>query len=152
MEGRFPSAKAYSNPLDLEEERRLMYVAATRAKDQLIMCYPGQESIPAWQLAETGPGNGLSSFIRSLPGYVISHESPGFQKTFFSRKQGNMGPDYSLPNQKEPSGLSRGDRVSHPAFGPGVISKLVGQEKVEVLFKNAGRKLLHMEYTTLEKI
>ncbi len=152
MEGRFPSAKAYSNPLDLEEERRLMYVAATRAKDQLIMCYPGQESIPVWQLAETGPGNGLSSFIRSLPGYVISHESPGFRKTFLSRRQGNVIPDHSGPKQEEPSGLLQGDRVSHPAFGPGVISKLVGQEKVEVLFKNAGRKLLHLEYTTLEKI
>ncbi|MBW2117782.1 MAG: UvrD-helicase domain-containing protein [Deltaproteobacteria bacterium] len=152
MEGRFPSAKAYSNPLDLEEERRLMYVAATRAKDQLIMCYPGQESVPVWQLAETGLGNGLSSFIRSLPGYVISHESPGFQKTFFSRKQVNIEPAHSRPKQEESSGLSQGDRVTHPAFGTGVISKLVGQEKVEVLFKNAGRKLLHLEYTTLEKI
>ncbi|MBW2143583.1 MAG: ATP-dependent helicase, partial [Deltaproteobacteria bacterium] len=38
MEGRFPSSMAYNNPADLEEERRLMYVAATRAKDQLIMC------------------------------------------------------------------------------------------------------------------
>ncbi|MBW1797414.1 MAG: UvrD-helicase domain-containing protein [Deltaproteobacteria bacterium] len=152
MEGRFPSAKAYGNPLDLEEERRLMYVAATRAKDQLIMCYPGQESVPVWQLAETGYGNGLSSFIRSLPGYVISHESPGFQKTFFNRKQINIEPDHSRPEQEKSSGLSQGDRVSHPAFGPGVISKLVGQEKVEVLFKNAGRKLLHLEYTTLEKI
>jgi DNA helicase-2/ATP-dependent DNA helicase PcrA len=152
MEGRFPSAKAYSNPLDLEEERRLMYVAATRAKDQLIMCYPGQESMPVWQLSETGHGNGLSSFIRSLPGYVISHESPGFQKTFFSRKQDKTGPDHSRPKQEEPSGLCRGDRVRHPAFGRGVISRLVGKEKVEVLFRNAGRKLLHLEYTTLEKI
>jgi DNA helicase-2/ATP-dependent DNA helicase PcrA len=152
MEGRFPSAKAYSNPLDLEEERRLMYVAATRAKDQLIMCYPGQESIPAWQLTETAHGNGLSSFIRNLPSYVISHESPGLQKSFFNLKQSKPGPDHYRPEQEEPSGLSRGDRVSHPAFGPGVISKLVGQEKVEVLFKNAGRKLLHLEYTTLEKI
>ena len=151
-EGRFPSAKAYPNPLDLEEERRLMYVAATRAKDQLIMCYPGQESVPVWQLAETGHGNGLSSFIRSLPGYVISHESPGFQKTFFSRKQINIEPAHSRPEQEESSGLSRGDRVSHPAFGHGVISKLVGKDKVEVLFRNAGRKLLHLEYTTLKKI
>jgi DNA helicase-2/ATP-dependent DNA helicase PcrA len=129
-----------------------MYVAATRAKDQLIMCYPGQESMPVWQLSETGHGNGLSSFIRSLPGYVISHESPGFQKTFFSRKQDKTGPDHSRPKQEEPSGLCRGDRVRHPAFGRGVISRLVGKEKVEVLFRNAGRKLLHLEYTTLEKI
>jgi DNA helicase-2/ATP-dependent DNA helicase PcrA len=35
-EGRFPSARAE----DLEEERRLFYVACTRAKDQLYLCYP----------------------------------------------------------------------------------------------------------------
>jgi len=35
-EGRFPSARAE----DLEEERRLFYVATTRAKDQLFLCYP----------------------------------------------------------------------------------------------------------------
>jgi len=151
-EGRFPSAKSYGNPLDLEEERRLMYVGATRAKDQLIMCYPGQESVPVWQIAETGRGNGLSSFIRSLPGYVISHESPGFQKTFFSRKQANIESAHSRPKQEESSGLSRGSRVRHPAFGPGVVSRLVGKDKVEVLFRNAGRKLLHLEYTTLEKV
>ena len=37
-------------------------------------------------------------------------------------------------------------------FGPGIVSKLVDDDKVEVLFRNAGRKLLHLQYTTLEKI
>ncbi|MCK4824358.1 DUF3553 domain-containing protein, partial [bacterium] len=45
-----------------------------------------------------------------------------------------------------------GDRVNHPAFGPGVVSKFIADDKVEVLFRKVGRKLLHMEYTTLEKI
>jgi DNA helicase II / ATP-dependent DNA helicase PcrA len=35
-EGRFPSSRAE----DLEEERRLFYVACTRAKDELLLCYP----------------------------------------------------------------------------------------------------------------
>lgn len=35
-EGRFPSARAE----DVEEERRLFYVACTRAKDRLFLCYP----------------------------------------------------------------------------------------------------------------
>jgi DNA helicase-2/ATP-dependent DNA helicase PcrA len=35
-EGRFPSARAE----DMEEERRLFYVACTRAKDELFLCYP----------------------------------------------------------------------------------------------------------------
>ena len=66
MEGYFPIAKAHSNLAAIEEERRLMYVAATRAKDHLILCYPGQEYIPVWQLADIGYRTGLSSFIQAL--------------------------------------------------------------------------------------
>lgn len=152
MEGRFPPARAYNNPLVLEEERRLMYVAATRAKDQLIMCYPGQESVPLWQLGEGVYRNGLSSFIRGLPTDVISHESAGVPTRFSGRKWYKRSAFNYQQDQRESSGLSQGDRVRHPAFGPGVVSKLVADDKVEVLFRNAGRKLLHLEYTTLEKI
>ncbi|MEJ2726665.1 MAG: ATP-dependent helicase [Deltaproteobacteria bacterium] len=44
MEGYFPSGKANANVEAMEEERRLMYVAATRAKDGLFLCYPSQEA------------------------------------------------------------------------------------------------------------
>ena len=152
MEGRFPPSRAYNNPLVLEEERRLMYVAATRAKDHLIMCYPGQESVPLWQLGEGVYRNGLSSFIRGLPSEVVSHESVGVPTRFSGRKWYERSSLNYQQDQKESSGLSQGDRVRHPAFGPGVVSKLISNDKVEVLFRNAGRKLLHLEYTTLEKV
>jgi DNA helicase-2/ATP-dependent DNA helicase PcrA len=42
--------------------------------------------------------------------------------------------------------------VRHPAFGPGVVSRFPDTDKVEVFFRNVGRKLLHLEYTTLEKV
>jgi hypothetical protein len=56
------------------------------------------------------------------------------------------------PSPEPSPGLKAGDRVNHPAFGHGVISKLVDKEKVEVLFRDFGRKLLHLGYTSLEKI
>lgn len=40
LDGRFPVARAVNNPEELEEERRLMYVACTRAKDYLFITYP----------------------------------------------------------------------------------------------------------------
>ena len=40
LDGRFPSVHAARDPEELEEERRLMYVAATRAKEHLIITYP----------------------------------------------------------------------------------------------------------------
>ena len=150
MDGRFPPLRAYDNPSALEEERRLMYVAATRARDQLIVCYPGQESAVSWPMA--GRGNGLSSFIRELPGDVISFESVGIPKRSFGAYGEKRSPNIYKGDQGESSGFSSGDRVRHPAFGPGVVSKFVGDDKVEVIFRNFGRKLLHMEYTTLEKV
>lgn len=151
MEGRFPPSRAYNDPLSLEEERRLLYVAATRAKDQLIICYPGQESMPVWQLSETGYQNGLSSFVRDLPEDIISRDSTGITKRHDRDKWNNRHVFSFQADQRQSSGLAQGDRVNHPAFGPGIVSKLIGDDKVEVLFRNAGRKLLHLEYTTLEK-
>ncbi|MFA9561920.1 MAG: ATP-dependent helicase, partial [Nitrospirota bacterium] len=40
VDGRFPSAYSFSTPEDLEEERRLLYVAITRAKQHLFLTYP----------------------------------------------------------------------------------------------------------------
>jgi DNA helicase-2/ATP-dependent DNA helicase PcrA len=163
MEGRFPSSMAYNNPADLEEERRLMYVAATRAKDQLIMCYPGQESMPPWQMAGAGFRSGLSSFIRDIPDGIVGYESSGIKKGSFSIKRSKSEQAYYQKDRKmsgvnfhtdqtDATEFNQGDRVRHPAFGAGVVSKFMADDKVEVVFRDAGRKLLHLEYTTLEKI
>lgn len=42
LDGRFPSHHSIDNPDALEEERRLMYVATTRARDNLVITYPAQ--------------------------------------------------------------------------------------------------------------
>jgi DNA helicase II / ATP-dependent DNA helicase PcrA len=150
MEGKFPSARAYNNPGDLEEERRLMYVATTRAKDRLTISYPGSE-VPTWSSYTPG-GDGLSSFITSLPPDVYRHES-GKTGRFHTPKKAawrEQQTDNTFKSASQP--FSQGDRVKHPAFGTGVVSKFLEGNKVEVFFKTAGRKLLHMSYTTLEKI
>jgi DNA helicase-2/ATP-dependent DNA helicase PcrA len=135
-----------------------MYVAATRAKDRLIMCYPGQECLPPWQMADMDFRTGLCSFIRHLPEGVIEHKSSKPPKAIsrpvwqtrssnFKRKKENL-----FSSTVERDGLRPGDRVKHPAFGKGVISRFVDSNKVEVLFRDVGRKLLHLEHTTLEKM
>ncbi len=138
VEGRFPLLRAINDIEALEEERRLMYVATTRAKEHLIICYPGDEFVPLW---ETGTryniDNNLSSFIRYIPNHMFSYKDLGIQ---------------SKNSVKTDSFFTPGDRVQHPAFGTGIISKIISQDKVEVLFAKAGKKLLHLAYTTLDKI
>ena len=136
VEGRFPLARASGNIESLEEERRLMYVAATRAKDHLIICYPGDEYIPFWEsgISYMNQDN-LSSFIKGISSHLYKYL------------------DIDKKKQKETlSFFAPGDTVQHPAFGTGVISRIIAEDKVEVIFNTAGKKLLHLAYTTLDKI
>ncbi len=152
MEGYFPSSRSLSKLDALEEERRLMYVAATRAKDSLIICYPGQEELPLWQLAGTGYRNGLSSFIQALSEEVMEHTSPRSGIPPIYPEMRSRPAERSMGFPRGEFELRPGDRVRHPAFGRGVISKFLDSTKVEVLFRDAGRKLLHLDHTTLEKV
>jgi hypothetical protein len=72
---------------------------------------------------------------------------PSFQESL--HKKGDMSAAQDAPSGIE---FSPGDKVRHPAFGPGVVSRFISDDKVEVLFRNVGRKLLHLAYTTLEKV
>jgi len=61
-DGQIPLAKALKEPGGEEEERRLFYVAATRAKDRLYICYPMLNYSRAADDCNPGP----SRFIREL--------------------------------------------------------------------------------------
>lgn len=63
VDGQFPNAKAFERSTDLEEERRLFYVAATRAQDYLYLTYPLFSY-------SSGNLNQPSQFIKELPQQV----------------------------------------------------------------------------------
>lgn len=60
---RFPATRALADPEGEEEERRLFYVALTRAKDELYLCQPMLES-EGWKM---GAFSRLSRFVEELP-------------------------------------------------------------------------------------
>ncbi|MFZ0724282.1 MAG: ATP-dependent helicase [Desulfobacterales bacterium] len=71
VDGRFPSVRALDNPADLEEELRLMYVAATRARENLFITYPSQ-------VFDRGAGlyfGRPSRFVDELPDKIIERAS-----------------------------------------------------------------------------
>ena len=175
VDGRFPPGKSFTNKESLEEELRLLYVAATRAKDKLIMAYPGKEFVHNSGGLGGNYLRGLSLFISALPQNVIKHHSflsssspavaPFVSTTHTAFMDERVGVSLnnailgSKPYYKtldltaaDSSALKQGDRVNHPAFGTGVIAKFMGDDKVEVIFKDKGIKLLHLGYTNLEKI
>jgi DNA helicase-2/ATP-dependent DNA helicase PcrA len=97
---------------------------------------------------------GLSSFVRELPEGVLEHGTDRrvARPRAAPPNRSTLRAMAGFEGRGKAEGLRLGDRVKHPAFGPGVVSRFRGEDKVEVLFRNAGRKLLHLEYTTLEKM
>lgn len=76
-EGLFPHSRATLSPAELEEERRLCYVAITRAKDRLIMTYAKYRNIFGQSQA-----NLPSRFIHEIPQDVI-HIKPLFENNYY---------------------------------------------------------------------
>ena len=67
LDGRFPSIHAFRNEAELEEELRLMYVAATRAKERLLFTYPVQGYDRGADMFLTHP----SRFLEVIPSDVL---------------------------------------------------------------------------------
>ena len=154
VDGRFPPEKSFLNTESLEEELRLLYVAATRAKDKLIMVYPGHGVVCNPEGWSGSYRRGLSSFIRALPQDVIEHRP--FVSSYIPSEDTALSSGLSFESMDPPggdsAGLKPGDRINHPAFGIGVVARFLGEDRVEVIFRDRGTKLLHLGYTSLEKI
>jgi DNA helicase II / ATP-dependent DNA helicase PcrA len=65
-DGRFPSARSLRDAEGEEEERRLFYVALTRAKDELYLCYPLIETDRARQTVLQRPSRFITEVPRAL--------------------------------------------------------------------------------------
>jgi DNA helicase-2/ATP-dependent DNA helicase PcrA len=69
LDGRFPSTQSIYKEEDLEEELRLMYVAATRARENLYFTYPGQVYDRSVGVMLNQP----SRFIAMVPEDILEH-------------------------------------------------------------------------------
>jgi DNA helicase-2/ATP-dependent DNA helicase PcrA len=76
LDGRFPSFLSLNDPSQLEEERRLLYVAATRARDQLYITYPMNVPDRASGRILTEPSRFLADVPRQLLDHVALVEGP----------------------------------------------------------------------------
>jgi DNA helicase-2/ATP-dependent DNA helicase PcrA len=165
---------------DGEEERRLLYVAITRARRQLYLTRAKKRMMqgfvqtmnPSVFLAQMGQGlinkvdysltqPSAQSFGRSYPGGKPSGGSPiktYRQNNYPVKKPGegfsNMIDSKSVSSGITGGGFRSGDRVRHPTFGVGKIFKIEGTgdvAKAHILFNdNKSRKFI-LKYTRLEK-
>lgn len=150
-EGRFPHQNA--TPGDQwEEERRLLYVAATRARNQLFFSYPKEIFSPDRKILRAS----LSPFLREIsPGLYNTMDTTGSISAPFTRPyqkitQSSAPPKAPPRMESARTGYVKGMQVSHAFFGIGRVVSIPGPRRVEIRFDRHGSKILHLDYATLD--
>ena len=159
-DGIFPSMQSAMDPEELEEERRLAYVAITRAKERLYCVHVRERMI----FGKT-QFNPRSRFIDEIPeelvdlGFIPKTDS---EQTTKSKKQAISKEFFKKADLASEIGRTEtsehfevGDRVKHYNFGEGeIISvKPMGADVMyEIIFDTVGTKKLMATYAKLKKI
>ncbi len=155
-QGLFPHENSVNEDGGLDEERRLMYVALTRARRRLYLSF-AQSRMLHGQVNYSV----MSNFLREIPEELLHWLTPRFEarRTFSSGSQETasyvaaFGAAHSEPAPPSPQAAWRiGQRVFHQKFGEGVVTDAEGSGndgRVQVNFKRAGSKWLALEYAKL---
>jgi DNA helicase-2/ATP-dependent DNA helicase PcrA len=152
----FPSYRSAFDPLEVEEERRLAYVAITRAKTKLYII-SAKERLLFGQTQR----NKLSRFVREIPPALISAESedaPVFIKPVQVKEvytAQTSGFERKKAAQKPQESYSDGERVRHKIFGEGTIidvNPMGGDSLLEIMFDKVGTKKIMANFAGVVKI
>jgi DNA helicase-2/ATP-dependent DNA helicase PcrA len=164
-EGIFPHASSSRDESGLEEERRLVYVAMTRAMERLYITCAAErrrfgelsyqtpsrflEEVPD-ELIEierspllAGPGRGRGRATRRGRGYESNRDYDQSPSIDYSYNQDTNGE----------AGVQQGQRVRHPVFGLGTVGQVIGEgldQKLKIKFDRAGIKTVMLRYANLE--
>ena len=149
-EGLFPGMRSIGDPDEMEEERRLCYVAITRAKLTLTISYARQRMLYGNTTSAVA-----SRFLREIPSDIIEKKgsvyTPAYQSIPVQR-------DYRAPIVSSPKitpatsqtassyiELNKGDMVQHTAFGKGMVLSVIkmgSDALLEIAFDQIGTKKL----------
>lgn len=164
-DGLFPGMRAIGDTEEMEEERRLCYVAITRAKKQLYISYARQRMLYGRTSAALA-----SRFLREIPeecvvrkgGFRRAQEPVGYGSSYGSQSGYGSYGGYGGAAPKKPPvrrtespmisqqkaaflDLNQGDMVLHAAFGRGLVlsvMKMGGDALLEIAFDDIGTKKL----------
>ncbi|HEX6298778.1 MAG TPA: UvrD-helicase domain-containing protein [Burkholderiales bacterium] len=150
-EGLFPHEQSAVERDGLEEERRLAYVAITRARNRLYLSHAQTRMLHGQTRY-----NLASRFLEEVPQQLMKWLTPRFSR------QKAFAPDFSRTSQpfplkkaasREVGGFRIGQNVVHPKFGSGVIVDAEGQgtdARVQVNFGSQGVKWLAVAVAKLQ--
>ncbi len=151
-EGIFPSYRSQEKQEELEEERRICYVAMTRAKKSLYISCAKRRMLYG-QTSFAKP----SRFIDEIPESCLQREEPK-APVLQSARPARPAPAWRTPRPRPEVSIapkvsegaaarnfSPGERIAHKAFGEGVVkaaTPMGGDVLLEIAFDSAGTKLM----------
>ena len=156
----FPSQMMITTREDLEEERRLFYVAITRSMKKLYLTYSNTR-YRYGMLKDCQ----VSRFIKEINPMYLESESNQINKSFvknvINEKKRNIKPISKVINNtinisfqsSDINELKEGVLVQHPSFGKGEVLKIEidsNQKKATVKFNTVGEKTLLLNYAKLK--
>jgi DNA helicase-2/ATP-dependent DNA helicase PcrA len=140
-EGYLPHGQSQEDEDELEEERRLLYVGMTRAKDALTLTHADRRLVYG-RVEPRRP----SRFLEEIPKDSVDEQFFGRPApTIFAARAYEEAPQDDRP-------LRRGKRVRHPRYGYGVILTEEGsgdETRLTVYFDRAGKKKFMARYADL---
>jgi DNA helicase-2/ATP-dependent DNA helicase PcrA len=149
-EGILPHSRSFEDPEEMEEERRLLYVGITRAKDRLYLLRAFRRGM--WGQSDVAEP---SRFLADLPAPLLDgkrKKNSQVQEEVVSWKSASSP---SLSSYNMATSFQAGDRVYHQKFGEGIVLRSVRQrddEEVEVSFDDGKTKRLSAAISGLKKV
>lgn len=146
-DGRFPHSAAMIGD-QWEEERRLFYVAATRARKRLYLCYPKEMMSNDRRFKRVG----MSPFLRELKAGVyqnVGSSPPLGHRGVRGESAGSFPVKRKKVQKLAIEDFSVGGRVAHPFFGEGEVKKISKPRTLDIQFDRHGLKTLHLDYAKL---
>ena len=154
----FPSMLSANDPQGLEEERRLCYVAITRAGEKLYITHADDRILYGRTVY-----NKLSRFASDVPQELVEEETPKPTRTAaaiqpgFGRPAPQRGGSMFMDVEKESSAslYTVGEMVEHATFGKGMIltvKKMSNDVFLEIAFDTVGTKKLMANFAKLKKL
>ena len=149
-DGLFPGMRAIGEHEEMEEERRLCYVAITRAKQELTITYAKQRmlygrtnaSLPSRFIKEIPEDVYVKKGgYQTAPTYTTAYTTPNYRKPAVNMSSFT----YTTPEKTTYLELNKGDMVMHTAFGRGMVLSVVkmgGDALLEIAFDRIGTKKL----------
>ncbi|WP_017637873.1 DNA helicase PcrA [Staphylococcus sp. E463] len=155
-ESLFPHIRAIKSDDDheMEEERRICYVAITRAEETLYIT-----NATTRMLFGRSQSNMPSRFLKEIPEDLMESHSGSKRQTIQpmakpTQKRGFSKRTTSSKKQVTSSDWKVGDKVTHKAWGEGMVSNVNeknGSVELDIIFKSEGPKRLLAQFAPIEK-